>query len=150
MLTVSKDFEGKTDKVEKYYGFHYAVESLSEERLSSWSKPRVCERLHLPKRNEFIPDDFTLLPKPESVPGSRPDGGPVMIEDSNMVRAWFKQDDQFETPRVTMVFNISTPLVYSSPLNWSLTLMAVRLLDDALTEFVYDASLAGLAYGLEK
>ena len=43
------------------YLFHYVV------TFQKWSDKSLCDDLHLPERNEFIPTNFDLLPKEDNV-----------------------------------------------------------------------------------
>jgi insulysin len=62
------------------------------------------------------------------------------------MRLWFKQDNYFLRPKLQLKFSLSSPLAYVDPLHSNYTRLFVDLLKDSLTEVVYDAELAGMAY----
>lgn len=64
------------------------------------------------------------------------------------MRVWFKQDTEFKKPKTIMNFDFSSPMAYSDPLNCNLTHMFVQLFKDELTEYLYEAELAGLRFGV--
>lgn len=64
------------------------------------------------------------------------------------MRVWFKQDTEFRKPKTIMNFDFSSPMAYADPLNCNLTHMFVHLFKDQLNEYLYDAELAGLRFGV--
>lgn len=64
------------------------------------------------------------------------------------MRVWFKQDMEFLKPKTIMNFDFSSPMAYSDPLNCNLTHMFVQLFKDQLNEYLYEAELAGLRFGV--
>jgi len=65
---VNKKFEGKLDRVEPWYGSNYSVAKLDPTLLKRWEDASICDALHLPTRNDFIPTNFNLHPLPENPP----------------------------------------------------------------------------------
>jgi insulysin len=99
----------------------------------------------LPAPNAFIPDNFET----NKVPTENPLKTPILIKHTPQTRIWHKKDDVFWVPKVNMYFQLKSPLSYSSPSNNVKTQLYVSLLKDALTEYSYDADLAGLSYSLD-
>lgn len=64
------------------------------------------------------------------------------------MRVWFKQDIEFRKPKTIMNFDFSSPMAYADPLNCNLTHMFVQLFKDQLNEYLYEAELAGLRFGV--
>lgn len=64
------------------------------------------------------------------------------------MRVWYKQDAEFKKPKTIMNFDFSSPMAYSDPLNCNLTHMFVQLFKDELNEYLYEAELAGLRFGV--
>ncbi|KAL9409217.1 hypothetical protein AB3S75_047580 [Citrus x aurantiifolia] len=56
----SKQFEGKTDMVEPWYGTAYSIEKINESIIQDWILSAPEENLHLPAPNVFIPTDLPL------------------------------------------------------------------------------------------
>ena len=53
--------QGKTDKVEPWYGTEYSQDGVVSDWLSNWLKafPNGC--IHLPEPNPFISSEFSLI-----------------------------------------------------------------------------------------
>ena len=71
------------------------------------------------------------------------------IDHGPLSRLWHKKDDRFFLPKANVYLLIRSPLVDATPNNSVKCRMLVELLKDALTEYSYDAELAGLAYNIE-
>jgi len=61
-----REFQGKTEKAEKWYGTEYNERSFTETQLSAWKAAFISgcswnSLLRLPSPNSFIPSDFTLF-----------------------------------------------------------------------------------------
>lgn len=61
---LSQKFEGKTDLVEPWYGSAYSARKIDPNVVELWSSVQPVPELHLPKPNEFIPTEFTIVSKP--------------------------------------------------------------------------------------
>ena len=75
LVLVGQRFHGQTSQVEPWYLVDYNVEKIDEELISTWSKVQLSDALFLPEKNEFIPDNFDLVPPP-----SNPMDVPVIIQ----------------------------------------------------------------------
>lgn len=64
------------------------------------------------------------------------------------MRVWFKQDTEFCKPKTIMSFDFNSPLAYADPLSCNLTHMFVNLFRDQLSEYLYDAEIAGLRFSV--
>ncbi|KAF9978161.1 Insulinase (Peptidase M16) [Actinomortierella ambigua] len=130
---------------EHYYGTEYHVEPVGESLKQRLAKLTLAPELHLPEPNAFIPTNFEV----GKVPIVKPLASPILIKHSPLMRIWHKKDDTFWVPKATLIFQLRTPLAYSTPGNNVKTHLYVDLLRDALSEYSYDAEMAGLAYNLE-
>lgn len=153
IVVTSKSFEGQTTQKETWYGTDYDVLSVDEEFLNKCRNAGLNENLKLPEPNEFIPTDFSLYPL-EPVGDSVKIGAdgksfPEIIENNRMCRIWYKQDDEFLLPKCCICLQMTSPYVYTEPMNVNLNHMYVSLLHDSLTEYVYNAALAGLNYSID-
>lgn len=142
---ISKKFEDVVDQKEKWYGTDFRLEDIPDGKVQKWKDCGLCEHFYLPPANEFIPTSFELVPKESNCPQA-----PELIKDDKMARLWFKQDETFLQPKACLSFAISSPLSYTDPLNFNHTCLFVNLLNDSLTEYAYNAQLAGLSYELQK
>lgn len=62
---LSQKFEGKTDRVEPWYGSAFSVRKIDAGLIEMWSSVETIPELFLPKPNEFIPTDFSVVSKPK-------------------------------------------------------------------------------------
>ena len=144
IMIYGKKFDGKTDHEEKWYGVKYSVHKIPEHTLTQWENAGFDENLHLPDKNPFIPTDLDLQPREEN-----PAANPVVIKDGPFSRVWFKQDNKFLIPKACIDIDITSLYAYCDPLSTNLTCMFVTVFKDAMREYSYPASLAGLSYDLD-
>lgn len=124
------------DKSERWYGTEYTVVPLTAKSGAP------LDGLALPKRNEFIPANLDVLSKREEV--VQPTMRPQLIKDTDTARVWHKQDDRFFLPKANVLLLLRSPLVNESPRSAAQSRLLVELVRDALTEYAYDAEVAGL------
>lgn len=103
------------------------------------------EQLTLPGPNAFIPTNFETHKQQVETPAKRPD----LIENTPLLRLWHKKDDTFWVPRANVWILFRSPLAYATPANCVKTRLYTDLLKDSLTEYAYDAEVAGLSYNIE-
>ncbi|KAI8912435.1 Metalloenzyme, LuxS/M16 peptidase-like protein [Gorgonomyces haynaldii] len=125
----------------KWYGTEYKVVPFSSEFKQQLDQIQEISQMHLPERNQFIPDSFDLLP-------IESDGAPQIVLESPLMRLWYKQDHLFKIPKAAIYLEIISPLAYQDVRSCVLTRLFTELLKDALNEFSYAAELAGLDYSL--
>ncbi|KAL9107466.1 MAG: hypothetical protein Q9227_007663 [Pyrenula ochraceoflavens] len=150
MTIVSQDYPGDWDKKEKWYGTDYKVEKISDPvmtelrgALETSSKDRILE-LQLPHENEFIPTRLDVQKKEVAHPAI----APKLVRNDSSARVWWKKDDQFFVPKANVNFLLKTPIVHATAANFVKSKLFCELVIDALSEYSYDAELAGLEYGL--
>ena len=150
LTLISQQYPGDWDKRERWYGTEYKVEPIPEKfaaavkrAADSTSTDRLAE-LHLPHRNEFVPERLTV----EKKETEQPMKAPKLIRNDETVRAWWKKDDKFWVPRANVFVSLRTPLASAIPANAVKTKMYCALVKDALVEYSYDAEIAGLEYEL--
>lgn len=117
------------------------MERISPNFVKELASIPLNEAFNLPEKNEFIPTNFELKKCVE--PAKKL---PVIIENTPLCRVWFKQDDEYLLPKNCIYVQLRSPLVYADPLAANLTSIFVTMLKDELTEFTYNAYLAGLGY----
>ncbi|CAG8442164.1 10344_t:CDS:10 [Acaulospora morrowiae] len=142
VLSLSSKLLNGLDKKEQWFGTEYKFEPISEGLLKSMQNPALYPDLKIPPENEFIPSNFEVN-KLESV---KPLEHPFLIKDTKICRLWHKKDDRFWVPKVEAHFLLKTPVAHVTPLHSVKTRLYVDLVNDALTEFSYGASIAGLVY----
>ncbi|KPM06648.1 insulin-degrading enzyme-like protein [Sarcoptes scabiei] len=116
VVITSKSFEGKTDSKEKYFDIDYKIIDLPKDLIEKLKTVERNEALRFPNPNPFIPDDFQILcSKPN-------DNLPVLIHNDDHMKIWHLNDQVYKKPKVFYSFKLVN-----------------------ITEFLYDAQLAGLS-----
>jgi insulysin len=100
--------------------------------------------LHLPHKNQFIPNKLEVEKKEVDEPAL----SPQVLRNDRMARTWWKKDDTFWVPRANVIVSLQTPLIYASAENNVKARLFTDLVRDALEEYSYDAELAGLQYNV--
>lgn len=145
------------DKKERWYGTEYKISPLPHQlvegnasSVNTASASASTSDMYLPKPNDFIPSAFTVPGAPqEGSEKPKPTKRPVLAHQSPLSRLWHKKDDRFFLPKANVYLLLRSPLIDATPNNAVMCRMFVELLKDALTEYSYDAELAGLAYNIE-
>jgi len=156
VMWASKSLKEDCTEREKWYGTEYSLERLPKEWIELWScnssnagknenaaasATLLQSELHLPKSNEFVPSDLTLLET--SAPR------PSIIRTTTSSRLWFRPEPSFKTPKAVLYVHLKLPeCSYTSPKAAVLTQLYAKLVNDALSELTYPADVAGLHYGL--
>ncbi|KAL8158714.1 hypothetical protein V2J09_000251 [Rumex salicifolius] len=138
----SKNFEGKTNLVEPWYGTAYAIERVPSSVIQQWMKTVPDQNLHLPSNNVFIPTDLSIKQLDLKVTS------PTLLRKSPYSRLWYKPDTVFFTPKAYLKVDFNCPYTSSSPESEVLTDIFTRLLMDYLNEYAYYAQVAGLYYAV--
>ena len=71
---------------------------------------------------------------------------PLSLQNSPISRLWYKKDDRWWVPRASAFFLLRSPLIDDTALNSVKSRFFTELIRDSLTEYSYDAELAGLSY----
>jgi len=146
---VARSVAEQCDQKEPVYQTEYRVEALGEARLMKYAEPGVNEALFVPAPNPFIATDFTIKhPKLDAEQAKKPISGPSLLP-SSPLRTWFKPDRRHAKPKANVQLRLFSPLVNASPESAVLSALFVRVLEDSLVEYAYDAETAGLSYKME-
>ncbi|KAF2721146.1 LuxS/MPP-like metallohydrolase [Polychaeton citri CBS 116435] len=147
-ILVSKEVPGDWPDREKWYGTEYKYEKIPQSFLGELQKT-VTEKasarpkeMHLPGRNEFVPQRLDVEKKETDNPLLEP----KLVRNDENVRIWFKKDDRFWVPKANINVCLRNPIIYTSPLNYCMAMLYKELVDDVLSNYSYDAELAGLDY----
>lgn len=150
LTLVSQDFPGDWNKKERWYGTEYKMEPFDaalvkglQKASESTSKNRIPE-LYLPHPNEFIPSRLNVDKKEVAEPSKTP----KLIRNDDLIRTWWKKDDQFWVPRGNVHLTLRNHLASATPANAVKSRLFCELVKDALVEYSYDAEIAGLEYEL--
>eukprot|EP00752_Nemacystus_decipiens_P006180 g5577.t1 len=150
--STAKEYEGKADKREKWYGTPYQVENLGSQE-KEWCEPPVIPALKLPGPNPFVPQDLSVIkPKGRVVkPGDKLEAPSVVLV-FPITAGWkvrHKLDDIFAQPKVVAYFELVSPVAYESPRTVAALKLFELSLNEKLNEYAYDAQMAGLGYSLD-
>jgi len=158
---VSKSFLGLTDKVEPVYGTEYRNRPISESLLKLWDSAEAASRLGMdyPRRNVFLPTESGLAFRGKMVlaeTGSRgleermtPVPPPEVIRSDSRWTVRFKQDNKFGKPKAYLIFELVTGEAFVNAKDAALSQFYTVAATDALNEYAYDATLAGMSYTLQ-
>jgi insulysin len=138
-ISANKDASWET---EPWYGTSYQVEKLDHEFIQEAEAHNDLPELFLPGPNEFIPTNLEVDRKEVSSPLKRPH----LIRETPLSSLWHKKDDRFWLPKASVIADIRSPLTNNNARNSVLTRLYSDIVNDSLSEFSYDASLAGLTY----
>lgn len=143
---ISRD--AKSDKSEKWYGTKYSTEPVGE-RLAEWSNPKPVPELKIPPPNPFIPKDFTI--KEQITETSKdPVQPPTVVLDNERWRLHYKPDKRYGKPKAYAFFQFTQGNEIfgekTTPRTSAFCKLFRESLGDALNEYSYDASAAGLQY----
>ena len=98
----------KFDLTEKWYGTKYCLTDRPAHWKTLWNAPRSFENeIYLPKPNDFITTDFTILSNDEILTAD--DGSdkyPKKIFENDKSELWFKQDFKFKLPLGNYYFHL--------------------------------------------
>ncbi len=141
LLTLSHR-EAATDRTSRWFETPYGLSPLDGAALAREAEA-VAAPLALPRPNEFVPR------RVESKPAAGARERPVVLEDSAGLRLWHLQDTVFGVPRASVLLQLLSPVPGRSARDAALAVLHARLVDDALNEYAYPATLAGLEYAVE-
>jgi insulysin len=139
-------------KKEKWYGAQYRETAITSEQMKEWTAPSsIDSRLALPDLNAYIPTDFSLRcdddkDAEEEIVDDIEEELPTLLVDRPDLRVWYKMDRKWRVPKTEFKLSLLSPNVYRSPRTMTLNRIYERVLNDDLNSFVYDATVAGLAY----
>lgn len=137
----SQNMSGLTEK-ERWYGTEYSEEDLPGDLVDKILSAGANPELYLPKKNDFIPEDFTVVGQK----AEKPLRHPWLIEESASTQVWFKQDDQFLVPKGEISLRLHVPKIAATIESQVAAQLFIELLDDELNDVLYYASLVGLHF----
>ncbi|WP_065188488.1 insulinase family protein [Shewanella woodyi] len=134
--------EMESNKQAAWYHTPYQIQPLEKEQLERWSQVSIRPEFVLPKQNPFIISDSVAREEKSQ------NKVPVIVSQENGYRIWHRKDDEFNVPKGHMYLSMDSIQAASSPRNAALTRLYVEMLLDYLTEYTYQAEVAGLSYNI--
>ncbi|MDX1433949.1 MAG: insulinase family protein, partial [Gammaproteobacteria bacterium] len=131
-----------TDAVTPKYGIEYRIDPIAPATVAAWREAKPHAELALPGPNQFVPDNLALYENADA------DGKPAAIVRADGFELWHRLDTEFGLPLANFYFSVRSPVANDSPRHALLTTFYVRMVNDQLQEFAYDADIAGLGYQL--
>jgi len=152
MKLVSPTLKDKTDRVGRYYGTAYSRSDLVRQ-TAEWGRLRAASfpDLHLPLPNELIPDNFNLIASPVTADADKEKylrAPPTLVRKDTAWSVWHKVDRVFGQPRVYMILNLAVPERHYTPAFAVQSDLFTSCFLDSLSEYLYDARLAGLGFDM--
>jgi len=142
LMTASKLFEDDCKLEEPWYSTKYKIEPASLPKTQS----NDCKDIRLPKINEFIATDLSVLIPKDKAPKEEDKAIPKLIKKSEFMDVWHKTDDRFHKPKVYARFKYYFANPQSTPRRQELGNIWRRYLKFLMNEYAYDASVAGLSF----
>lgn len=99
---ISKEYHGKTDRTEKWYGTEYKKMALKKSILDNLRECGLNKAFRLPEKNLFIPDDLTLV----SHNNRKHSKEPRLIYSNELCRLFYKEDLRFFLPKAFIKLEI--------------------------------------------
>ncbi|KAJ7634941.1 Metalloenzyme, LuxS/M16 peptidase-like protein [Roridomyces roridus] len=147
VLLAKEEEEHKQDVVwekEPWYGTEYYVEKFDEMFIEEAQGPNDIQELYLPGPNQFIPTNVQV----DKMEVAEPLKAPLLIRETPLSALWHKKDDKYWIPKAHVKIHLRSPFVYNSARAAVMTRLYSAVVDDALEEFSYDASLGMLHYSI--
>lgn len=139
------------DRKEKWVGVEYTIKALNPDLLKKLEHASTHPKIDLPHPNPFIPKNLEL------VTGTKHDVADVLIPTPEVIvenergLIYFSKDYRYNAPLVHLYFEIKTPQIdIGNAAKVVLADLYVKSVMDALTNFSFPASLAGLNYVVKR
>ncbi|KAJ2610208.1 metalloprotease, partial [Coemansia sp. RSA 1365] len=133
---------------EKYYNVRYHVSDLPNTLTTDFCQDEsVSSHFHLPKPNDFLPDDFSV-PEPTGPRPKLDNFMPTLLKYNNGLELWYRQDDKFYLPKGKIEVDIKSPVINSSLRNENMLDLLCRCWRYMLNEELYSSECAGLSYSI--
>lgn len=86
LLAQHRDISGNWEKAE-HYGTEYQIFEFSEQLKDSLNNISASDNLHLPRKNEFLPENLSVVHQSDNQALE-----PSIFKESGILRVWFKKD----------------------------------------------------------
>ncbi|KAL5486683.1 hypothetical protein EMCRGX_G019194 [Ephydatia muelleri] len=141
IVLVSKTFAPLCDRKEQWFGTKFSSEEIPSDWTAGWQNLPINPDLHLPSPNIFIATDFTL--KTCISPLQK---YPVVVEECDHYKLWFRQDSVFLVPRAYVHMLFRTAVHLESARNAFMMDLFLHLMKTLVGEVAYAADVAQLHY----
>ena len=128
VMICAQQYEDRCTETERWFQAKYISEKITEGMLDKWKNCGMNEKLILPDKNLFIPEDFSLVQR------HQPMDHPQILKEDAMGRLWMRQDTEFLLPKNYINIDIKCSVAYSDPTNANRTYMLTHILKEQLEE----------------
>jgi len=145
-----QEFEDECKDSEQWYGTKYDVRQFTAKQIEMWRKCGENKDLHLPKKNEFLPENLDVLIPRDKAPEKEEDKAvpKLVLKDKNM-EVYHKTDDRFHKPKMRGYFYFNMPAKKECTAKESiLSSLYGRYIKFLMNEYAYDAEVAGLSFSI--
>lgn len=139
--------DATTEQESQYYQTPYRAQTLTGNTVANWRSAKPTAELAIPERNPFVPSQLVVTPLEREESILYKYTPQVIAQDENRV-VWFEQDDEFKTPKTDIHLLLEGNFFEAAPENVIAMSLYIDLINDALNEVRYQASLAGSGYGI--
>lgn len=127
------------DQTEPWYGTKFSVAPMP--KIEVPEEPIKDNLLHLPRVNEFLPDNFDLVRETDSPPSIK-QNRPRLLIDTKELRLWHKLDDTFNIPKAHIFVKLVWVDINATEMNLRTAKMFDALINDKLSDYAYYADIA--------
>eukprot|EP00535_Pseudo-nitzschia_heimii_P007247 CAMPEP_0197175956 /NCGR_PEP_ID=MMETSP1423-20130617/2022_1 /TAXON_ID=476441 /ORGANISM="Pseudo-nitzschia heimii, Strain UNC1101" /LENGTH=1096 /DNA_ID=CAMNT_0042625227 /DNA_START=65 /DNA_END=3355 /DNA_ORIENTATION=+ len=139
------DEKKQEHETEKWYGTKYSTIEPNEALWNDWKSINhdVYPALKLPLVNDMIATNFEIL-ESSTKESSFPKDKPYCVHQDRNVRLWYKPDNNFDMPKVNIMYHFSSGQGAFSPHAIVAAQVFTELVTELCNEFSYEATMAGL------
>ena len=146
MRVIHISANNKFDKNSFWYQVPFSIENISPSQIKNWESEALKSYFSLPLKNPYIVKDPKIYACEQEIDPQK--NIPKLIENSDGLSVWYKQDNTFKVPKGYIYLGIDAPLTIKDSKHIAMTRLFVDLYSDAVIEQHYDAELAGIHYHL--
>lgn len=152
---VSKDFEGKTTSIGRFYNTEYNNITDLNSETKAWEKISFSsyKTLRYPNPNYLLPENFDIISKSTYINAASKltalNEAPDILRDDDKWRVWYKLDSVFKQPKAYIIVLLSVDKVKFTPDYIVNSKLFSACFTDSINEYLYEARLAGLSFDID-
>ena len=124
-----------------YYKGKYTKTAISKETQADWLKQATQIHLQLPKSNEWIPENFTLVNKTDV-------NKAVQLIDKPGHSIWFEQSRYFDEPKASLKLQLNSDIANQSAKSRMLMAVFLNIVNKQFAELNFVTQEAGLGFSI--
>ena len=152
---ISKDFEGKTTSIGRFYNTQFNNITDLSSKTRAWEKIsyKSYQSLKYPNPNYLLPERLDIISKSKYsnvqsklIALNKP---PDIIRDDDKWKVWYKLDSVFSQPKAYIIVLLSVDKVKFTPDYIVNSKLFSACFTDSINEYLYEARLAGLSFDID-